>query len=107
MEQEFLFSNSQTPNLLRYFRLGEEWHESFVIEFTLGTDHYEKLYWGDHIYVEESRCIISEMLTIAFLPDPHDKWKKENIDMILKGIDLTPILHHVENEIKLRTNKTT
>ena len=99
MEKEFLFSNSQDPNRLRYFRLGEEWHESFVVEFMLGADRYEKLYWGDYVYVEESRRIISEMLTIAFLPDSHDEWKTKDLSRIQKGIDFTPIVQQAENKI--------
>lgn len=108
MEKEFLFSNSRNPNLLRYFRLGEEWHESFVVEFTLDANCYGQLYWGNCVYVEEDRRIISEMLTIAFLPDSHDEWKKKNLELMESGIDFSLILKQAEKEINknIKTNET-
>lgn len=103
--KDYLFSNAENPNRLRLFRLGEEWHDSFVAEFTLGTNDYEHLYWGNCVYVEEDRRVISSMLTMAFLPDSHDEWKENNIERIQIGIDFKPILCKIENEISKRTNK--
>ena len=40
------------------------------------------------------------MLTIAFLPDSHDEWKKVNIEKMKIGIDFKTILSQVENDIK-------
>jgi hypothetical protein len=98
--EDFLFSSNENPNRLRLFRLGKEWHECFVVEFTLSENHYEHLYWGNQVYVEKDRYVISLMLTIAFLPDSHDEWKKVNIEKMKIGIDFKTILSQVENDIK-------
>lgn len=98
--EDFLFSSVDNPARFRFFRLGKEWHECFVVEFMLGANHYEHLYWGNKVYVEEDRHVISLMLTIAFLPDSHDEWKKENIEKMQIGIDLKTILSQVEIDLK-------
>lgn len=103
--ENFLFSSVENSSRLRLFRLGKEWHDCFVVEFTIGANHYEHLYWGNHVYVEVDRHVISLMLTIAFLPDSRDKWKKENFENMQMGIDFKHILNQVENEISKRTNK--
>ena len=100
--KEFLFSSVENSNRLRLFRLGKEWYECFVVEFTLGANHYEHLYWGNQVYVEEDRHVISLMLIIAFLPDSHDEWKKVNLEKMQMGIDFKRILSQVENDIKNR-----
>lgn len=100
--KEFLFSGVENSNRLRLFRLGKEWHECFVVEFMLGANHYEHLYWGNQVYVEEDRHVISLMLIIAFLPDSHDEWKKVNLEKMQMGIDFKRILSQVENDIKNR-----
>ena len=103
--KEFLFSSVENSNRLRLFRLGKEWHECFVVEFMLGKNHYEHLYWGNQIYVEEDRHVISLMLIIAFLPDSRDEWKKENLEKMQMVTDINHILNQVENEISKRTNR--
>lgn len=100
--EEFLFSSVENSNRLRLFRLGKEWYECFVVEFMLGANHIEHIYWGNQVYVEEDRRVISSMLTIAFLPDSHDKWEKVNLEKMQKGIDFKPILNQVEDEINKR-----
>lgn len=96
----YLFVNSEDPNLFRYFRFGEKWNECFIIEFKLGADHYEQLYWGDNSYNQKSRPAISELISIAFLPDKFDKWKKRDLEIFQKGICIDNIIKQAENEIK-------
>lgn len=101
--ENVLFSNSEKSNLFRYFRLGEDWPECFVVEFIIGEDHYEHLYWGNNSYVENDRAIISELLTITYLPDSMDKWKKEKLERFQSRIE--NIIKKAENEINALKNK--
>ena len=101
MENE-LFCNSENPNLFRYFRLGENWHDCFVVEFMLDKDCYDNLYWGNYNYVERDRSVISKMLTIKYLPDPRDEWKIENLNKFQSRIE--KILTLSENKINQQIN---
>ena len=103
--ENFLFSNVEEPNRFRYFRLGKKWHECFVVEFMLGANHYEHLYWGNQDYVEEDRHVISSMLVMSVLPCSHDEWKIMDLDMEKKGFDFKPILSQAEDEIGKKINK--
>lgn len=100
----YLFSHSENPARHRILWLGEEWHETFVVEFVHGAKCFDRLYWGNRIYVEEDRLVISEMLTIWFLPDSRDEWKKENFDKMSIGKDFNSILQQAKDEISRRDN---
>ena len=100
---DFLFSCSEDPNRLRLFRQGEEWHECFVVEFMLGANHYEHLYWGNLVDDKEARMIISSMLIMKDLPNSHDKWRRIKNKNHLSKINASPILQLAEDEIKRRT----
>lgn len=103
--EELLFSSKENANRLRLFRLGKEWQECFVVEFMLGSDHYDSLYWGNKVYTEDDRNVISAMLIMAFLPDSHDDWQMINYVKMRKGLNLVTILDQVEDEISKRTNR--
>jgi len=99
----YLFCNSK-KKLFRYFTLGQDWHECYVVEFMQDANQYINLYWGNYEYVEKDRRIISEMLTISFLPDPKDEWliickenktAPKNLDVIIKEAE-----KEIEKQIK-------
>ncbi len=83
--KSILFCNSENPNRIRYLQVGETWNVSFVVEFMLGSKIYNNIYWGNVYYVEKDRHVISELLTISFLPDKSDKWIKCDFDKVINN----------------------
>lgn len=71
-----LFVNTNDSHLFRYFRIGREWKDCFIVELKSNDNHHQKLYWGNVEYVEEERKEISSLLTILVLPDAKDEWKQ-------------------------------
>jgi thiamine kinase-like enzyme len=98
--KDYMFVCAQDPNLFRYFKFGEKWSQCYVFEFRGESDTFENVYWGNHAYVEPDRKIISELLTISFLPDQSDKWKQIDYDFVHNDIHFKNILELAESKIK-------
>ncbi len=95
---EYLFVHVDNANLYRYYKIGNQWSNSYAIEFIKGDESYRRLYWGDYSYNDDREVIASFFHYLDEKPSSIFPWK------IVLDVDskFDRIIKNAEDEIQAR-----